>query len=84
MFVLYRCISHIIANDQTQHAQLRQAVHDFIKNSWYECLSTKHQSPFWGMFVNNFISKGGEVSPGMTLPLNDYYALTGFFFGNYA
>ena len=90
MFVLSnsRCISDVLTNDETQHGQLRQAIHEFIKTSWSECLSSKHQSPFWGMFVNSYTSYGGEAFPGMTLAIDDYYALTGFlfclFFGNHA
>ena len=75
MFVLSnsRCISDVLTNDETQHGQLRQAIHEFIKTSWSECLSSKHQSPFWGMFVNSYTSHGGEAFPGMTLAIDDYF-----------
>ena len=67
-----------LTDTRSNHGILRTAVHNFVKQKWDTCLSSRSGLEFWVNFVPFYVHQGGEpLLPNSYLSIDDYYRVTG-------
>jgi len=70
-----------LTDTTSNHGILRMAIHNFVKQKWDSCMSSRSGLlEFWVNFVGFYVYQGGEpLLPDTYLSIDEYYRVTGMF-----